>query len=563
MKHLSSILLAAAFVAGSVTACFKDPTSDSLSNGPSRIELTRSAITLRTGDSLTIEAEVKDAAGNVYSAAGAEWSSGDATIAIARLDTTLIPGSVFSRAFIRAVAAGGGATNITVTAAGVTNQFRVLVLPARLSASALSAVSGTTSVDTIVNVLPGGTVVRDIFTVGDTVTFSVAAGSSVYFSPTASQVSLGANRAYIVARTDSTRIKAIARAPFRGRPWITALHYNGPTEVGTVAIDSLQGDTVVIARPRLNGATSILGDTLTVTAATGSSFNATSSTVYFGATAATILARSTSQISVISPIAYTGQVTVRNVVVGSATVDSLKTNASYTIAKAAFPGTITTNGTLLDTVRVFATATAKFSLVSTALSNVTIGGAAAYVLKRTADSMLVVSRVRSTGAATISNVVVGAATIPSLPTAGNVVISDVTTGELNEDGNDTRAGATLIATPARSATGTDTVKVFGAVNADPDYDDFYSLVTTDSARIRATLYFPGTGVNPDIDVYVLSSTGSFIDGYSGGTAVNPETATTTAIRVPGTYYVLVEYYVSGTFTGANAAYMLYVRRLIP
>jgi hypothetical protein len=314
---------------------------------------------------------------------------------------------------------------------------------------------------------------------------------------------------------------------------------------------------------------------LTVTAATGSSFNATSSTVYFGATAATILARSTSQISVISPIAYTGQVTVRNVVVGSATVDSLKTNASYTIAKAAFPGTITTNGTLLDTVRVFATATAKFSLVSTALSNVTIGGLTAFVISRTADSMLVVAKRGSTGAVTISNVVVGAARIPSLPSSGNVVISTATTGELNEPGNDVRATATTVAFTGA----TDTITVYGSLDCEDDGTDcpgngdiidYFQIAFAGGQNLRGILSFMGTGNpgadyndtnNPDLDLCIRISSATYFGtctSTNGAGLIQPEIATTTTVGgvAANTYYFRVMAWV----TASPIAYQLKIVR---
>ena len=545
MKHLGSILLAAAFLAAGVTACFKDPTGD-LINGPTRIQLTRSSITLLTGDSLDISAEMKDAAGNTYSAAGTTWTSADEAVAVARVDTTYIPGNAFSRAFVRAEAAAGGVTTVTVNLGGLSAQFRVLVLPAGLSASAPATVSGTARTDTIVTTLPSGAITRDIFSVGDTVTFTAASGSKVYFSDT-SRVSFGPRRAYIVARTDSTRIKVIAREPFRGRPWVTAVHYNGPAETGTIAIDSLQGDTVVVSRPRYYGTVTQTADTMTVNAQAGSTFGTTSG-VRFGAGSAIVLTRSTTQLKVISPVDWTGQVTVTNVVVGAATVDSLKSPASYTIAKASFGGTVVTAGNLLDTVKVYGTAVTKFTTTPAgSVSNVTIGGVAAWVLLRTADSMYVISRMPSTGPIAISNVNVGGTLIPSLNTAGNVVIAETPTSEANEPANDAPAAITI---DFSTATAANPFVVFGAIDDNTDFDDFFAFTLAATRTVTIQIQFAGTGgggaTNPDIDLLVCNAVCSAWVSTAGATAAQPENITLTN-QAAGTYNI----YVNGWDTGGT------------
>lgn len=185
MKHLSSILLAAALVAAGTTACFKDPTSD-LMNGPVRIDLARSVVFITAGDSVSIQAEVKDDAGNVFSSADATWTSGDETIAVARKDTVYIPGGEFSRVFIRGVA--GGQTYARITSNGLTDSVRVVVVPVVFNGTVLPATSN----------------------VGDTVT--VTATSALTFSTTAgalSDVTVGGREVFILSRTASV-IKFIA-----------------------------------------------------------------------------------------------------------------------------------------------------------------------------------------------------------------------------------------------------------------------------------------------------------------------------------------------------------------
>ena len=555
MKHLSSILLAAAFVVAGVTACFNDPTDPSM-NGPSRINLSVAAITLRTGDSLAVTAELKDDAGNTFSAAAAEWTTADPLVAVVRLDTVIIPGEAFSRGFVRGIAANGGVTTVTVAVGGVTSEFRVLVLPAGLAATATPVVSGTARLDTILAVLPGGVVTRDIFTVGDTVTFSVVTGSRVYFSPTASQVSFGSNRAYIVARTDSTRIKVVARIPFRGRPWITALHYNAPTTaVGTVVVDSLQNETeVLVAKPRFLGAVTQTADTMFLDAPAGVTFRTTAplSAVRFDTSLAIVLGRTAAQLKVISPIAWTGGVTVLNVMVGGVTLDSVKTPAAYTIGKASFGGTIVTAGNLLDTVKVYGTAVTKLDTGSVA----TIGGAAAWRLVRypttgsttTLDSMFVLSRMPSTGVIAISRVNVGGTIIPSLNSTGNVVISETSTGELNEPANDNPGAVTISLTGKVAAT---PLVIFGAVDDAVDIDDFFAFTTTAVKTVTIQLQFTGTGgggaTNPDIDLLVCNAACSTWTSTAGATGAQPENITLTNLPA-GTYNILVEAWDTGGTT---------------
>jgi len=177
MKHLSSILLAAALIAAGTTACFTDPTESDM-NGPERIDLSRAAVFINQGDSLTVQAEVKDGVGNVFNANDAAWESSDANVAVARKDTVVIPGGAFSRVFIRAVAAGQAYIRITTN--GLTDSLRAVVIPPTFT----------------------GTVGPATASVGDTITIT---GTSVLtFSTTAgalSEVTVGGEAVWVVSRT--------------------------------------------------------------------------------------------------------------------------------------------------------------------------------------------------------------------------------------------------------------------------------------------------------------------------------------------------------------------------
>lgn len=810
MKHLSSIVLAVALIAAGATACFKDPTS-SLRNGPSRIELTRSSMVLRVGDSLSVQAVVKDDQGMTFGAGDATWTTSAPSVAVVRRDATVdIPYDAYSLAFVRAIADSGGVATITVTSQGITQTLRVVVLPVALTASAAVSVAGTASADTIPGVTP------IVITAGDTVIFTARAGSNLTFNPTASLVGFGLQRpAGYVLRT-ATQIKAILNAPYGGRPWVTNLIFTGNAATGTLVLDSLQSDSIVVARFRrefkgtvtqtgdtvvvdapvgggfsttgtLSGArfgaraawvvartaaqlrlltptavtsrisltnpmvgqaildtlytlgtytttiptfpgaitqpgdtvvvaaptgttfdtltsgvrfgaraawlvartaaelrvmspvavtdvatvtnlhvglatvdslktpltyTSIIptfpgtvtqtGDTMFLAAATGTTFDtlasvvrfgartawllrrtptqlavmspvgtlgpvtatrvrvglawidslktpvnytptiptfggtitqladtmtivpaagtmfdiaaATASTVRFGSAAAVVLSRTATQLKVMSPVAWNGVVTATNVLIGTTRVDSLKTTGSYTINAATFVGTVTTAGKLLDTVKVYAGTGFQFTTTPANVSNVMIGGAAAWVLLRTADSMYVISRMPSTGQIGVTNATVGTALIPpQLNIAGNVVITEIPSGELNEPANDA-PGA--VAIDLSTATAANPLVIWGAVDGDgnglgTDADDFFAFTTTEVKTITIQLQFAGTGAggatNPDMDLLVCNATCSAWVSTAGATGAQPENITLTN-RAAGTYNI----YVNGWDTGSLA-----------
>jgi len=210
MKHLSSILLAAALVAAGTTACFTDPTEDAM-NGAERIDLSRAVVFINQGDSLTVQAEVKDGAGNVFNANDATWESSDAAIAVARKDTIVIPGGAFSRVFIRAVSAGQA--YIRITTQGLTDSVRAVVIPTTFN----------------------GTVSPATATVGDTITIS--ATSALTFS-TSSEVTVGGNGVFITSQS-ATSIKFIA-------PTATTADEIEITDLvllGTVEVDALPAES--------------------------------------------------------------------------------------------------------------------------------------------------------------------------------------------------------------------------------------------------------------------------------------------------------------------------------
>ena len=567
MKHLRLIVLAFAVIAAGATACFKDPTS-SLRNGPSRIELTRSSMVLKVGDSLSVQAVVKDDQGNTYDAGDAAWTVDVAAIAAVRKDTTVvIPFNAYTLGFVRGVAAAGGVAIVTVTSHGLTNTVRVVILPTALTASAAVTVTGTAHADTIPHALPA---VNDVFSAGDTLVFTTLAGSNLTFNTTgatASTVTLGTQKAYIVSRTANV-VKAIAPGGvgFDGHPWVTGLTFTGTTAVGTIALDSLRSDSIRVSKPRNYGTITQVGDTMFLNAQTGSTFSITAplSTVSFGAATAVLLASSATQLKVISPVAWTGVVTVTNVKVGSATLASVSTPVAYTINQAAFGGTVTTAGKLLDTVFVRGTAITKLDSGSV----VTIGNSPVWVLKKfvsattTAcpanaclDSLYAIAKLPSAAPATVSRVNVGGTIIPQLATAGNVTITDAQpTGDPNVPGVYT-PGNVFINFLANTAA--NPFVQFGAIDDAVNYDNYYSYTLSATRTVHIQLYFAGTApsagtaANPDLDMYLCSAAGCEVATYptgfldlSGGTSSNPEAMTFTN-QAAGTYVIYVNGYSTG------------------
>ncbi len=554
MKHLGLAVLAVTVAAAITAACFSDPTS-SLRDGPSYIELSRSAVTLNTGDSVSIQALVKDAQGNIYDAVGMEWSSDNPSVAVASVDSSkAIPFNEYSKVFLVAKAAGGGVAHITATFKGLTASVRVLNLPAVLTALATPAVTGTARADT----LPTATTPL-VFSAGDTVTITTTSGSNLTFDAAASEVHFSTDKAYIVSRT-STAIKVLARLkPYAGRPMVTKLTWAGPAEVGTIAIDSLQSDSIVISRPRYRGTVTQVGDTMFLAAQAGSKFSATT-TVRFGGTTAVMLAQDSANLKVISPAAYTGVVTVTLVKVGLATIDSLKTPGAYTINQASFGGTVVPGAGYLDPVKVLGTAITKLDTGSV----ITIGGAAAWITTKfptsgsttKLDSVYVVSRMPSSAPVTISRVNVGGTIIPQLSTAGNVVVNQTPTDAANEPLNNT-PGALVITPNWATLTAANPYVIFGAVDDAVDTDDFFAFTLTAARTVRLQLEFAGNGsdgtaANPDLDLLVCNAACSAWVSSAGATSANPEKATLTN-QAAGTYNIYVNGYATG---GVMRAYKL-------
>ena len=456
MKRQSLVLLAVAAVAAGAAGCFKDPVS-SLRNGPTAFSLDHNAVFIAAGDSAsngdstTVTAYLEDGGGNQLPVTGATWTSANPTVAVVRNDTTLpIPGSAFTRGVIRAVAVDGGGTNVVVSARGVSDTIRVVVLPTHLAAAHV-AVAGTVMADTVI-VPPSavsGTPVKHIaYTAGDTL---VLRGTSLLkFDPAKVTVTVstsnGAADGFLVYESADS-VKAVFAAPAPGKVLVQHLLFTpGSAAVGTIPIDSLFTDSVAVASWHLDGvfggSASVTGDTLTVNAGTGMTF-ANSSVVTMSSATDTMpavpcytLSGTTTQLTVLcGGTVSNARVTVSNVTMtasgnpASITFGSLKTNTqAYAIAQATLPAAMVSQAG--DTITITATAPVTFDTAQGTKkkpnlnrSGVTFGGTGAVILARTPTTFsYVLSPTDYTGPITVTNALVGTTIIPELPTAGSYTL---------------------------------------------------------------------------------------------------------------------------------------------
>lgn len=217
MKHLSSIVLAVALIAAGATACFKDPTS-SLRNGPNRIELSRSSLFLNVGDSISVQAEVKDAAGNTFDAADATWTSSVPAIIEVNRAAAVVPFDAFSRAFVKAVAPG--LSWVFVASHGLTDSVQVYGLPLVFNGAVTSVATPS---------------MRD--------TITIAASSTLGFTASgadSSVVTVGGKQVWMLSRTAS-QIKFLAPPGAAG----ATVHITNVMLLGIVRVAGLNATTTI------------------------------------------------------------------------------------------------------------------------------------------------------------------------------------------------------------------------------------------------------------------------------------------------------------------------------
>jgi hypothetical protein len=391
MNRHSVRLLVAALAATGLAGCFDDPTS-SLREGPGALDVSRSSIVIANGDSVQVDAYVRDAQGNPLPATGATWTTDLASVAVVALAAVQPPGDGSTRAFIKAANPVGAATYVRVTVRGLTDSIRVVSLPAVLPAGAVTVV-GAASADTV-----GATA----FTAGDTIEVRLPV-STLTFNQGASVVRVGTATAYTLFRAD-TLLRVLSRGPVNGPITVTNIIYAGASGTGAIEMDSLvTTDQVQAARARFRGTISVTGDTVSVTATGGTTFRIAgttadtfTTTVYIGASRGRTIERTATFMRVIAPDAnpspLTAGITVRkynwdaNNLIDSAVSGS----PAVTVNRAWFTGGVTVSGGILLTVTPPTGMTFNTTASDTNLrANVFLGTARATRISRTTTQMQV------------------------------------------------------------------------------------------------------------------------------------------------------------------------------
>jgi hypothetical protein len=372
------------------------------------LSLNASSVYLATGDSVAVIGYLKDDAGNVLPATGATWTVANATVAVVNVPADSlqpIPGSAYTRAFIRGVTPTGGFTTVTVVTRGITSTIRVVVVPIVLPATQYSR-TGTPTTDTLV--IPGQTgppivaPVTVIYSAPDTLVVNGTA--FLTFDTTKISVSVtgptGTSTGYVFAKTPS-QIKVVFTAGASGK--VLLRHFimvTGNPAAGTPATDSVfLADSLLFSKVRYRGAITQTGDTVNFALTNGIHFGA-ATVVLFGATTGQVF--DTAAGLVLSPAAYTGPVTLQNVGLGAATLNSILSTTSPTVTAAgyAFPGAAAAAG---DTMTVTAAGRVRFD----ALTRATIGGVKDSVIGFDSTHLFLLAPAGSTGALVVSNSKVG------------------------------------------------------------------------------------------------------------------------------------------------------------
>ncbi|HXY18649.1 MAG TPA: hypothetical protein VEH83_01490 [Gemmatimonadales bacterium] len=591
MKRQSLVLLAVAIVAAGAAGCFKDPVS-SLRTGPTILSVDHAAVLVRTGDSTAVTATILDNGGNVLPETDATWTSADPTMAVVDKDTTVIPGSYLSRAFIRGVKTLGGWTSVIVTTRGLADTIRVAVIPAKIDPT-LVTYAGPTLTDTVVypaSTLPPITPAKPVqYTAKDTL---LLAGTSIMVFDTSKvtvqvTTAAGASTGLIVYKTPS-QLKVIFEAGTAGqllvRHWLLT---PGNPAIGTIQVDTLFGDSVAVAPWRIGpaafgaSASAALG-VVTVTAGTGMTFNAGTSAGFSGNTAI-IIGQNATTLTLLSPVNDTGPVTLYNVPmtasgtgVASITFDSLQSNSAKFILPAAvlLPANYAfspNNAKLGDTVTLTAPAGMSFSATSRViLGNPISTSDTAWVVSQTAGTMKVLPKRGGSGPITVTNL--GLASPPPGPipfplaTAGNVTIDSVNT---DFTVGQTQGTAVALTIPANDTLITYLTALPGASHG--GFAQSYTTFTTTAAHtIFASAAWFGsgnpysTGVNTgtyteDLDLLLCNAatpcdeSGADLGGFAGATTSQPQSVNVAAL--PAAQYWIN---VAGFNVGYSIVYQLTV-----
>lgn len=510
MKRQSQVLLAVAFVAAGAAGCFKDPVSSGLGT-PASLSTSAQAVTLKTGDSASVIAYLKDKSGNGLAVTGAVWTVVDPTVAVVdtltdvQKDSAPIPANAFTRAVIRGVSTDGGWTNVIVSSRGIADTIRVFVIPAKV-ASNLVSVTGAALTDTVIipaNAISGTPATPVSYSAGDTLVLNGTSRLTFDTSKVLVSVSTaaGTSPGFIVYKTPA-QLKVMFDVGTAGKVMVQHLvETPGNASIGAFPVDTLMTDSIAAAPIRINPAqgftAAVANNILTITAPAGISFTA-ATTAALGPNAGIIIGQTATSLSMFSPVNYNGGVTLYKVqVTGSAgtvaTLDSISTNigALGALTPATFPDANVAmspnNGKLGDTIVL----TAPTGLAFTANSKAILGNTAVttsdtgWTVSWSASTLKVFAKRGGTGTVTATNLQLASGG-PSfkLTTPGTTAIDSV---NFDFPFGASEGTALPLTIPAG---GVDTV--YGALNA-ANSQVFWTLTTAATQTISATVGWFGSG----------------------------------------------------------------------
>lgn len=286
--------------------------------------------------------------------------------------------------------------------------------------------------------------------------------------------------------TDSIRVTALpTRYLGTGRFAVT----------GTATADTVPGSVPLV--------TFTAGDTLTITAPAGITFDATSSVVTLGATRTYLLSRSTTSITVLALKGFRGQATVTNVTwLGNATTGdyslaSLNTTDTVTVARARFRGAAVTSSAAAYNNNTLLTLTAQAGTTfntSGNVSDVVFYQTGAMVTSRTATTITAIARAGADSVVKVTNVNIGAVRVDSLFTPGRFTLTAAALPNANVTvrnggfGSNTEMKVLPATGTTFTASGTSASNVvLGATNATVLFRNADSMVVISSANYTGTV----------------------------------------------------------------------------
>ncbi len=330
-----------------------------------------------------------------------------------------------------------------------------------------------------------------------------------------------------------------------------AASYTGPVTVKNAKVGLSRVASLAAAGPytvnqaKFLGTLTVLGDTMTITAPAGMTFDAQTRAL-FGASGSINLGFTASTLKVLSPVTYgPGAVQVVNALLGTVRIPATLTPAAtYSINGSAFPSAnVSVGGGLLgDTITVTAPAGFKFDTATAHPSMVLAGNTAistsdtAWILSRTPTQITAMAKRGGIAPIKVTNLIAGSVELPYLPTATPFTIDSIntvlpSTGFNGALGDDVAHAVTI--PPSGDFVAYSTLNPQGSFDA-----DYWTWTTTLPSAVSAEIDWFGSG-NPyssglnssaytdDLDV-ILCSKGMACDesgdlfGFAGATTTQPQ-----------------------------------------